>query len=303
MSERLVRMLTEVLHRHRVAGMVRRSRTRPRVRIAHALVRVRRLLGRHATPGAVSVVGRAAGAAARAQQPEQTRPDREGDGDPGHHVDATPHASMDAVLLERRVEGARQHGEERRRRHGCRDGEQKRDLQLISTTVLCIRQRQTYPRHQTGDQAAQTAADGRQTHDQLHDRRDEGHGVGDEHPLGHALVRVEPLLQIVRQQVLDVRVVQLPHLDRVEPELGLARRAVGDLVVAVRRLVPRAVVPQADVVEVVQIQVLLRLLQGVGELLVRPARGLVGEVDELAGDGSIGRAGQVGEIGLHDRQY
>lgn len=100
----------------------------------------------------------------------------------------------------------------------------------------------TYPRDETGNQAAQTAEDSRQTDNQFDDRRNDGNRVGHKHPLGHGLVDVQGPVQIAGKQLIDARLVQIPDLDWIEPETGLGLGAVVDLV-AIIGLVTGAVSP------------------------------------------------------------
>lgn len=108
MTERLVgvgpRLNGDLVAGRRIGGVAVRG---GRSVGAKRLVGVGGLLGGHATSALVLVVvRRLAGAAARADHPEQTGSQRESDGQPGSHVDVLAHATLDAVVLEVLVESA-----------------------------------------------------------------------------------------------------------------------------------------------------------------------------------------------------
>lgn len=96
------------------------------------LVGVGSFLGGDALTPPVAVVRRTSRAAARAEQPEQARAEREGDGQPCRGVHVAAHGAVDAVGLQGTVEGAGDDDIE----GGCcdrgGDGEQQRDLQQVS---------------------------------------------------------------------------------------------------------------------------------------------------------------------------
>ncbi len=86
------------------------------VRAADRLVGVRCLLGGDATAVATVavVVGRATGAAARADSPEEGGGERESGCNPGSGVDVLAHAALNSVRLDLFVEDAGNNG-----KHSC----------------------------------------------------------------------------------------------------------------------------------------------------------------------------------------
>ena len=96
----------------------------------------------------------------------------------------------------------------------------------------------TYSADNSRHERAPTAEDRKYTNHNLRRRDAERNDIDRKHPLHHLLIDIQALLQVPRDVVvqIDVRrrgVVQLPHLDGIEPVAGLAGRAVFD------RLVPR----------------------------------------------------------------
>lgn len=224
----------------RSAGVERRLRRR--VAVADGLVGIRRLLGSDATTVAAVtvVVGRAAGAAAGADGPEQSGSKRESSGKPGGGVDVATHVSVDSVRLDLVVEDSSDNGEHGGRSSRGGGGEEER----------CDGDE---GRH-TGSPAAE---DGRDTEEDLKACSGEGDDVGNAHPFGDVLVHVQRILEVVGNGVLQAQGLEIPDFDGVEPELGFWGRAVGDAVVVVVGDVALAVAEKTDIVEIRNVKVLL----------------------------------------------
>lgn len=152
------------------------------VRAADGLVGVRCLLSGDSTTVATVavVVGRATGAAARADSPEEGGGERESGCNPGSSVDVLAHVSLDSVWLYLVVENAGdngKHGCGRRRSRGSeeegRDGNKSRHA---------------------GTPAAEN---GGNTEEELKSGCSKGDDVGDRHPFRDVLVNVQRLANIV----------------------------------------------------------------------------------------------------------
>lgn len=122
MTEGLVSIRVHVMHGHVVAAVrLRRRRgvgcivsTVGSVRVGpKRLIGVRGFFGSNAIVPVTVVVGRTAGAAARANEPEQAGAERESDGEPGRDIHILAHAAGDPVGFEHGFEGAGQGGVER----------------------------------------------------------------------------------------------------------------------------------------------------------------------------------------------
>lgn len=220
-------------------------------------------------------------AAARAEQPEQPRRHGEDDPQPGGHIDVLPQRAVDVILVQGGVETPGEGGIQNGGRQGKREDEETR-----------------HDRHDGGEQAAQTTEEGEKTDEDLDDGGDERDHVGDEHPLGHGAVGVEPGFQLLAEELVHAGVVQPPDVDRVEPELVRVRGAEGHVVAApvaarpVRDEGALAVVPERDVVEVADAQRLLGDPLGRVEELARVEAGDVREVGDVrGGDVDVGRVG------------
>ena len=113
MPVRLVGLASHVLHWDIRAGV---SRVRGVAVVAigafNTLVGVGGLLGGDTPTPLVAAVRGAARAAARAEQPEHGRTQREGDGQPCRGVHVAAHVAVDLVGLQSVVEGAGEHGVE-----------------------------------------------------------------------------------------------------------------------------------------------------------------------------------------------
>lgn len=115
----------------------------------------------------------------------------------------------------------------------------------------------THSRNNSGHQTSPTAENGKDTHNQLGNRETDGNHIHGEHELGHLAVRVQAIFQLFRKDLLRgfVEIIELPDLEGVEIEVCLARRAVLDLLLALVIDIALAVVPQPDLVEVLQVLV------------------------------------------------
>jgi hypothetical protein len=137
MAEGLIGVVSHILHGNLVT-MSRRRRVRSVAKGGRGLVglRTKRLIGIGCLFGgdaaglAGAVVGGTAGAAARGDDPEEAAGEREGDRQPGGDIDVLAHVALDAVVLEGRVEGAFQDGEEGGGRDGGGGDEEEGDLCL-----------------------------------------------------------------------------------------------------------------------------------------------------------------------------
>lgn len=214
-------------------------------RALHPLVIVRTILSTHAPsrgPVAVALDALAApGAAARGEEPEEAAGEGERDADPDDDVDLVAERALDVVFLEGGVEGAGESGVEDGACEGEADVEERADAA-----------------DDGGGQAAPAREEGEEADEDLDDRGDEGDDVGDEHPFGDCAVGVQAVGQLFAEELVDAGVVEAPYVHRVEPELVLVRRAECDLVTdtpcAVCAEISRAIVPETDVVEVLDIE-------------------------------------------------
>lgn len=149
---------------------------------ADGLVGVRCLLGGDATAVATVavVVGRATGAAARADSPEEGGGERESGCNPGSGVYVLAHVSLDSVRLDLVVKDAGNNG-----KHGCgrRRGRGREEEGRDGNKS----------RH-TGAPAAEN---GGNTEEELKSGRSKGDDVGDRHPLRDVLVNVQRLANVV----------------------------------------------------------------------------------------------------------
>lgn len=211
------------------------------------LVVVRGLLGPDTVATVLVVVGRAAGAAADGEQPEDVGGEREGGGEPSGGVDVRAQVTGDAIGLEVALHGALEDDEHGGRGGGGGDGEQAGG-----------------GREDEDHAAAPAAADGEDRQDEGEAGRDEGDNVRDEHPLGHGLVGLHAIVVRAGQLIPHRFGVDVPDLERVEVELGLGLGAegVGELIAVLDAAV--AVAPETDVVEVLQVDI---LLDGIDEVL------------------------------------
>lgn len=195
------------------------------------------------------VVRRAAGAAARADDPEQTGAEREGDGQPGGCKHVLSHGALDTVGAEFLVEHGGQDGEECRGggRSGCDEEER-------------------HAGNQTGDAATPATADGEETDDQLDNSGDKGDDIGDEHPLGNTLVCGQGLVNAVGKLALDAGALQTPDFEGVEVESGLGLGARRGVVFVARGDISVAVAPEANGVEISEVQLVGSLVHDGGQV-------------------------------------
>ena len=279
------RHLRRLIPRPALISLLRRPVALPAPqRALHPLVLVRALLVPEPAPGGTVAVPldlvAAPAAAARAEEPEETGGQGEEDAEPDGHVDAVAEGAVDVVFGQRVVEGARQGGVE----DGGGEGE-------------CDEEEGADGRHDGRCEAAEAGEESEDADEDLGDGADERDEVGDEHPFRNDLVRVQAIAQLFAEELVDAGVVEVPYLHRVEPKLVLMRRAVGDVVrhaaAAVGLEIPRAVVPQADMVEILDAE--RRFGDGgrVVEYLVR--QGVGGEVQQRGVDVDVGGVGSEEE--------
>ena len=149
---------------------------------------------------------------------------------------------MDVVLFQRIIERARESRVQNRSRE--REGDEEEG---------------TNRRDDGSGQAAETGEEREDPDEDLDNGGHERDDVSDEHPLGHDAVRVQPVAEFLAEKLVDARIIEPPHRHRIKPELIGVRRAVRDMVAytpsgAVGDEVPRAVIPEADVVEVFEVE-------------------------------------------------
>lgn len=233
-------------------------------------VGVRGLLGGD-TSGRVLgvVVRRTTGAAARADDPEESSSEGEGSGQPGGCEDVLAHGSGNIVGFEFLVEERREDSEEGSGSGRCGCGEEERNLydSLASCSLVgWIEKGRTYTCNQASHTATPTTADSKETNNQFNDGGDECDDVGNEHPLGNALVRVEGLAQPIGKRVFHARVLHTPDLEGVEVEGGLGLGAEVRLVLVVGGDVARAVAPDTHGVEVLEVQFLRSIVHDLVEV-------------------------------------
>lgn len=196
-----------------------------------ALVGVRSLLD------ADLLVARLAGAAAHAEEPEETGGNAESDTEPhdGEHLLAE--SGIDVVWLEDGLEDTGEKGVD----GGCgrRGGDDEDGLSGGDDG---------------GNEAAPAGEDGEESNDELGGAENKGNAERPDHPAGCLLVCVEALLEIRSKNLLRTGVLELPDAEGIEPEVGLCARTVGDgLDTGLVILVTLAVRPKTDLVEVLQL--------------------------------------------------
>lgn len=119
-----------------------------------------------------------------------------------------------------------------------------------------------------GDKATPSAEDSSKTNHKLGGSKNDSDDICRVHPASNFVVGIESLLHIVREDLLTGRFVELPDVDRVEPEVGFAGGAVCDCFLVVLVLVALAVVPETDCVEVFQLSTLGGVLKSVQKVVV-----------------------------------
>jgi len=98
------------------------------------------------------------------------------------------------------------------------------------------------------DETAPSATDCEKAKHQFNEGCDERDDIRNEHKLGDLLVGIQSAIHALGD--VGAAGIETPHVQRVEPVLRLSARAECDVEGIVPRLVPRAVVPQTNVVEI-----------------------------------------------------
>lgn len=111
----------------------------------------------------------------------------------------------------------------------------------------------TYTCNQASHTATPATANSKETNQQLENGGNERHDVSDEHPLGDALVGVHSLSHPAGKLTLHARILQAPDFEGVEVVCGLGLGAEGGLECVVGGDVARAVAPDTDSVEVLEV--------------------------------------------------
>lgn len=217
-----------------------------------SLIGVGGLLGHDGAVAVAVVVRGATGAAAGADDPEESGCEGEGDREPGSDVDVLAHLALNAVLLEFGFEDALEDGEHGGRSDGSGSGEEE-----------------GYSRHQAGHAATPATADSEDTDDQFSDRKSKCNDVGDEHPFGNGLVGVQGALDFAGKGILQATLFQVPDLQRVEPELGLGLGAVVGLIAVVGGDVSFTVAPETNGIEVLDVVLFFDFLERSGKIAIR----------------------------------
>jgi hypothetical protein len=232
-------------------------------RARNTLIRIRRLFN------ADLLVRRLAGAAAHAEEPEETGCETKGDGEPddGEHLAA--HGGFDVVGLEHGFEDAGEGGVDGGYGGGGGDDEDCLGLGGGLVWMCVVGCKGTYGGHNGGDEAAPAAEDGEEADDEFGGAEDQSDTEGPHHPPRHFLVCVKSLLHVVAKQLLRAGALELPYGDGVKPEVGLGGGAVGDGFLArLLVLVAGAVRPEADLVEILEVLGGGGALESLGELVV-----------------------------------
>lgn len=133
-----------------------------------------------------------------------------------------------------------------------------------------IRGVRTYGSKDSGRKATPSAEDGGDTDKQLHGRSNNSDNVRSKEPASSVLVGVHAIGELFGEKVVDM-IIQTPHLDRVEPVLGLALRTLLDNVVAIVVFSP-AVVPQPNGVKVLELPSTVSLPESRRDILKRRIR-------------------------------
>lgn len=95
------------------------------------------------------------------------------------------------------------------------------------------RKRAPYRCEECRDEAAPSAEDGADSDEELNGGSDQRNDVDDEHVFHNALVGVQTIFQLFREQALSVGAIQAPHLNRIEPKLSLPWRAERVLIIPI----------------------------------------------------------------------
>ena len=118
----------------------------------------------------------------------------------------------------------------------------------------------TYTCNQASHTATPATANSKETDQQLKNGSNERHDVSNEHPLRDTLVGVHSLLHPVGKLTLHTRVLQAPDFEGVEVVSGLGLGAGGGLERVVGGDVTRAVAPETDSVEVLEVHLVRSIL-------------------------------------------
>ncbi len=276
MPIRLIRrllLLAHVPHHHPILLPLRMMRIRlliPRLRARHAFII------RIVVPPTFSIAIpfnpiTAPGAAAAREQPEEARRPAERHRQPRPDIDIASHRAMDVIVLESSIKPARE--------RCVQDSSSEREADSEDAADGA---------DDSGGEGAQPTEQRGDPDEDLHRRGDDGDDVRDVHPFRDLVVGVQPVLELRAEILVRDAIVQVPDFDGVEPVLLLRRAAVGHVVEARARGVlgeaAGAVVPEADVVEVVD-------AEGFG--------GVVGRLlDEGVGEGVFGEGVEEGAVGV-----
>lgn len=234
----------------------------------NALVCVRRLLD------ANLLVRALAAAAARAEEPEETGCQAEGDGEPEDRQHLAAERGFNVVRLEHGFEDAGEHGVDGCGGDGGGEDEDCLGLGENESTPDAVkgeweRGKRTHSRHNRRNHTSPPAEDSEEADDEFRHAKHQRNDERPDHPSGHLLVCVQALLQVLTNRLLQARVLELPHGERVEPE---ARRALG---AKVNRLFTGACIfragavrPQADLVECLELAGLGAALECVEQVVI-----------------------------------
>lgn len=150
---------------------------------------------------------------------------------------------MNVVLFQRSIEGAGEDGIEYCGGQGEAQEEEAAD-----------------GRHNRCGKTAPAAEEGKKADENLDDGGDDSDEVADKHPFGHCSVGFQAIIKLFAEELIGNGLIEAPYLDRVEPELVRMLGAERDVVVGVffrGRVVvievTGAVVPQADMVEIIDV--------------------------------------------------
>ena len=110
----------------------------------------------------------------------------------------------------------------------------------------------THSRDDGGGEASPSTEDTRNASDNLACGQANSHDIRPEHPLGDLVVRIQRLLHLGAEDLRAILVLELPDINRVEPEGVLARGAERDSILALIIGRALAVVPQPDFIEIFQ---------------------------------------------------
>lgn len=124
---------------------------------------------------------------------------------------------------------------------------------------------ETYRGNDRSDAATPSRANSKDTRDDVCNRRAKCNNVCGKHPLRNLLVSIQTILDLLREDACSASPVQIPHFHRIEPEIGLAIRALCQLDSVSAVLASRAVIPEVDFVDVVKWLITAGRNEGVDE--------------------------------------